>query len=1206
MRSTMPRAQPEAIGETLQYKLKWRLTSVLAVAVWACTPADDSGPKQVITPDLGQVAAACDNGVDDDGDDLVDQSDPGCDGRDDTSETNAVAPKPACGNGIDDDGDELIDHPLDTGCTDLADDDEVDPVIIAQCSNQVDDDVDGAVDFPNDPGCIDGTDDNEGDDPPPPACNNTADDDEDGLTDYPDDPGCGSEFDNDEDDDFISQPQCADGQDNDRDGQVDLSDPGCVSSADPREAQMPGDPSPVCSNGLDDDGDLIIDFPAEPGCAAAGDDDEANPDQPPACADGRDNDDDGLVDYPDEPGCAGVGDRDETDPLIRPSCSDGVDNDRDDAVDYPADRGCLSAADGTESGSCGMQYEATEIESGREYHGDTRGGRFEGNGSCGGPGAPEVAYVYRVEQRLEALIITTEHPETLLETTLYVRRACLDEGSEIACQREPADGVPANTLRVENPAQGDYYIFVDGAANGGGPFVLTVQELELAECLNRRDDDADGRVDFPFDPGCERASDRTEADPEVPPLCANDEDDDADGNVDFPIDIGCEAAADQDEVDVCGQGIRFNEFPAGEAFVLGNTANGTSNFNGSCIAGNGKESVFRYRNEINARLTFTVDHEETMINTGLYVRRNCAAAASEPLNGCSTGIAPNLRGRVRIDRAGPGDYFLFVDHTIGDGGPFKLSVEIMRLPPGCADNNDGDADGFIDGDDPGCESPEDEDEAGPVEGAPSAACDNGLDDDGDGEVDYPFDFGCGGKGDEDELDVVGLVTECTNSIDDDEDGRIDFPEDAGCSARIDNTERNPVPPSRCGDNVDQDNDGLLDYPFDPGCDAAGDPSEQDPEMARACSNLLDDDRDGLVDFPFDVGCVAAADNDEIDPNVAPACANGLDDDGDGRIDFPLEPGCRFRADADETDPNFAPQCANARDDDADGRIDFPEDVGCANAADIDEANRAGALERCRNGVDDDGDMAIDLADIGCLLARDNDETDPAIAPACANGLDDDADGLVDWPMDEGCGARGAECEQAGHGSCADVCVDLQTDVSNCGRCGRACNVDVACINGACGGLYTFEGIQQNVPEINLDGWTVCFRDTYDMNSPMNQFLQACVGEHIMLGCRRVGQPDFQLLAMGERASVFANTGDQGNAVTTHNGVNFYFSESYSMGFVAEGSVPSRNSCDTGNERPELRMCWHSGGRALNGGYRCGATSGLNGDAGWERVIFSDL
>ncbi|MEZ4470083.1 MAG: hypothetical protein R3F60_04595 [bacterium] len=53
------------------------------------------------------------------------------------------------------------------------------------------------------------------------------------------------------------------------------------------------------------------------------------------------------------------------------------------------------------------------------------------------------------------------------------------------------------------------------------------------------DDDADGRVDYPNDPGCAGRGDGDEADPFQPPVCANGLDDDGDGAIDYPADTGC-------------------------------------------------------------------------------------------------------------------------------------------------------------------------------------------------------------------------------------------------------------------------------------------------------------------------------------------------------------------------------------------------------------------------------------------------------------------------------------------------------------------------------------------------------------------------------------------------------------------------------------------------------------------------------------------
>ncbi|MDJ0785277.1 MAG: M12 family metallo-peptidase [Myxococcota bacterium] len=60
---------------------------------------------------------------------------------------------------------------------------------------------------------------------------------------------------------------------------------------------------PACSDGIDNDGDLLVDHPADPGCASPASDLES-----PACNDGIDNDNDGGIDFdgaPPDPQCVG-------------------------------------------------------------------------------------------------------------------------------------------------------------------------------------------------------------------------------------------------------------------------------------------------------------------------------------------------------------------------------------------------------------------------------------------------------------------------------------------------------------------------------------------------------------------------------------------------------------------------------------------------------------------------------------------------------------------------------------------------------------------------------------------------------------------------------------------------------------------------------------------------------------------------------------
>jgi hypothetical protein len=170
------------------------------------------------------------------------------------------------------------------------------------------------------------------------------DSDGDGLVDLSD-PGCKNASDPSE------QMDCGDGADNDGDGQIDVADPGCDSDEDVSERSV----ALACDDGLDDDGDGRIDFygaSPDPGCVALTDPSEQEATH--ACDNGLDDDGDGAVDFrPNcsatsscDTGCSDLLDASEQDPAV--ACDDGADNDGDGAIDHPADANCSSRIDRSE------------------------------------------------------------------------------------------------------------------------------------------------------------------------------------------------------------------------------------------------------------------------------------------------------------------------------------------------------------------------------------------------------------------------------------------------------------------------------------------------------------------------------------------------------------------------------------------------------------------------------------------------------------------------------------------------------------------------------------------------------------------------------------------------------------------------------------------------------------------------------------------
>ncbi len=183
---------------------------------------------------------------------------------------------------------------------------------------------------------------------------------------------------------------------------------------------------------------------------------------------------------------------------------------------------------------------------------------------------------------------------------------------------------------------------------------------------------------------------------------------------------------------------------------------------------------------------------------------------------------------------------------------------------------------------------------------------------------------------------------CDNGLDDDEDGQTDC-DDAECD-----DEPGCVPPTEdCANGSDDDGDGDAD------CD--------DSDCARApacrppvedCDNGQDDDGDGNFDCTDD----DCADDPACEEPPAEICDNGQDDDGDGDTDCDddrdcaLDPACQTPEEI----------CDNGADEDGDDLIDCADD-DCAGHPDCAEPT-----EICDNGGDDDGDMAVDCDDDDCL------------------------------------------------------------------------------------------------------------------------------------------------------------------------------------------------------------------------------------------------
>jgi hypothetical protein len=143
------------------------------------------------------------------------------------------------------------------------------------------------------------------------------------------------------------------------------------------------------------------------------------------------------------------------------------------------------------------------------------------------------------------------------------------------------------------------------------------------------------------------------------------------------------------------------------------------------------------------------------------------------------------------------------------------------------------------------------------------------------------------------------VIACDDGIDNDGDGRIDFPADPGCEAAADPSEEAAAAAPECNDGIDNDADGATDL-RDRGCDGPDDPSERTAPNVIACDDGIDNDGDGTIDYQGDPGCGSRTQKTE-----SPMCNDGLDNNRNGLIDF--DGGDSLDLDRDGfIDPQFNP------------------------------------------------------------------------------------------------------------------------------------------------------------------------------------------------------------------------------------------------------------------------------------------------------------
>src|SRR5450755_350915 len=122
-------------------------------------------------------------------------------------------------------------------------------------------------------------------------------------------------------------------------------------------------------------------------------------------------------------------------------------------------------------------------------------------------------------------------------------------------------------------------------------------------------------------------------------------------------------------------------------------------------------------------------------------------------------------------------------------------------------------------------------------------------------------FGCGGNNDK------SKNPQCSDGIDNDGDGLVDFPDDPGCVSADDETE-NSLPSPQCSDGRDNDGDGKTDFPDDPGCTSASDNDEFTDNPAACGTDTI------AQQLPFDGHVMGMIDPAAISHLSSTTCGGG--------------------------------------------------------------------------------------------------------------------------------------------------------------------------------------------------------------------------------------------------------------------------------------------------------------------------------------------
>jgi hypothetical protein len=761
----------------------------------------------------------------------------------------------------------------------------------------------------------------------------------------------------------------------------------------------------------------------------------------PVCKDGVDDDGDGKTDYPLDPGCTSATDSTETDVCTTtptdpacPACANGLDDDVDGSIDYPADTTCLAASG---VGEACPQSETVIVATTAQTTGTTVGavndytppkGNFNGH-LCSSSSTTHTApdRAVQIDVPMMTSLSLRLSPVSYDSAQILFGSSCT--GTVIECYDNP------NNMVLTNVAAGRYYLVVDGYSTGSGTFTLNVsgtiangescesplaqsgaitcgagyaclgtagsRTCRVTECNDAMDNNGDGRMDYPADPGCASTGDSIE-DTVCPgpscPACSDGLDNDLDMRIDYPTDTGCLSAAGLNEG--CPESDPLVNITT--PTTTGTLVGATDDHNPFCVTSNFPDRVYTLAIPVPLQ-SLVIDTEDSAVDTVLSLMNS---TCTEPAIACDdeggVGTNDSLIERFNVPA---GLYTIAVDSDNATLDTYNLNVK-GTIPPG-----------------------------GSCEGTLFQA----------GVLVCPPNFGCNGP--------MGSRTcsaaQCLDGMDNNGDGKIDFPNDPACTSSSDNTEDVVCPGAtcpECGDGIDNDGDGRTDFPADAACASASEATEGCVDTDPIASILMPMTTGTLVGATNDhqPACVTSAGTDVIYTLTVPSLESLTIDTENSTVDTALsfmtsdctEPSIAcdddggvgtgdslitrqfvqagtytIAIDADTTTPNtyilnvsgvISPGASCETPLFATGVLR----CGLGFACDGPVGMRACVVAECIDGLDNNGDGRTDFpADPGCTSFSDDTEASMCPGPGCpvcGDGIDNDNDGATDYPADTSC------------------------------------------------------------------------------------------------------------------------------------------------------------------------------------------------------------